>query len=50
MMDEWCIWNRIISEDEISQLNAAPIATAVESAGKMSMTWASIKELIKFQP
>jgi len=43
MMDEWCIWNRILSEDEISQLNAAPIATAVDAAGKLSTTWASIK-------
>ena len=44
MMDEWCIWNRILSEDEISQLNSAPIATAVDIAGKLSTTWASIKD------
>ena len=36
--------NRILSEDEISQLNAAPIATAVDAAGKLSTTWASIKD------
>jgi len=46
MMDEWAIWDRIISEDEIAQVNREPIipGTAVEPAGKLSTTWADIKK------
>jgi hypothetical protein len=48
MMDDWAIWNRILSEDEIAQLNEDSVipvtpGTAVDVAGKLSTTWASIK-------
>ena len=45
MMDDWAIWNRILSEDEIAQLNKDSVipGTAVDTAGKLSTTWAGIK-------
>ena len=43
-MDDWAIWDRIISEDEIAKLSKGPVATAVEPAGKLSTTWADIKK------
>jgi len=45
IMDDFAIWDRIISEDEIAQANKAPIIRthAVSSAGKLSTTWANIK-------
>ena len=44
-MDDIAIWNRVLSEDEIAQLNQGPIipGTAVAPAGKLSTTWADIK-------
>ena len=45
IMDDWAIWDRIISEDEIAQLNKDSVipGTAVDTAGKLSTTWAGIK-------
>jgi len=44
IMDDWAIWDRIISEKEIAQLNKGPMmGRAVSSAGKLSTTWANIK-------
>ena len=44
MIDDFVIWDRIISDKEIEQASKGPImAQAVESAGKLSTTWANIK-------
>jgi hypothetical protein len=44
MIDDFVIWDRIISDQEIEQSGQGPIiAQAVSVAGKLSTTWASIK-------
>jgi len=46
IMDDFAIWDRIISDDEIAQANKEPIIStyAVSPAGKLSTTWANIKK------
>ena len=45
IMDDIAIWNRVLSEDEITELHGTPVVpTAVDAAGKLSTTWANIKK------
>jgi len=41
-IDEVCIYNRALSEDEVKQ-NYESKGAAVESAGKLSFTWGKVK-------
>jgi sialidase-1 len=45
-IDDVCIYNRALSEDEVKQ-NYEAEGAAVESAGKLSLTWGKIKALVK---
>lgn len=45
IIDEVYLWDRALSEDEVTELatGGRPSATAVEAAGKLSTLWGEVK-------